>query len=115
MTQVCSVFGQLLQLFSRGEFARAVKQHKAEKHAKGFTCWGQFVAMMLCQVANLKSLREVVLVLASCEAPLKQFIADWTKVRTPRGDEKMPRFGKLLSSQEIDHLVAYLRFMKDHK
>ena len=72
MTQVCSVFAQLFQLFSRGDFARAVKEHKAEKHAKGFTCWGQFVAMMLCQVANLKSIREVVLVLASCEAPLKQ-------------------------------------------
>jgi Transposase DDE domain/Domain of unknown function (DUF4372) len=72
MTQVCSVFAQLLQLFSRGDFARAVKKHGAERHAKGFTSWGQFVAMMLCQVANLKSIREVVLVLASCESPLKQ-------------------------------------------
>ncbi|MGE5486613.1 MAG: IS4 family transposase [bacterium] len=71
MTQVCSVFSQLLQLFSRGEFERAVKQHSAERHAKGFTCWGQFVAMLFCQVAQLKSLREVCLGLASCEAPLK--------------------------------------------
>ena len=46
MTQVCSVFSQLLQLFSRGEFAQAVKKHSAERHAKGFTCWGQFVAML---------------------------------------------------------------------
>lgn len=71
MTQVCSVFSQLLQLFSRGEFARAVKKHSAERHAKGFTCWGQFVAMLFCQVAQLKSLREVCMGLASCEAPLK--------------------------------------------
>ena len=71
MTQVCSVFSQLLQLFSRGEFARAVKEHKAERNAKGFTCWGQFVAMLFCQVAQLKSLREVCMGLASCEAPLK--------------------------------------------
>ena len=71
MIQVCSVFSQLLQLFSRGEFARAVKQHSAERHAKGFTCWGQFVAMLFCQVAQLKSLREVCMGLASCEAPLK--------------------------------------------
>lgn len=71
MTQVCSVFSQLLQLFSRGEFARAVKQHSAERNAKGFTCWGQFVAMLFCQVAQLKSLREVCMGLASCEAPLK--------------------------------------------
>ncbi len=71
MTQVCSVFSQLLQLFSRGEFARAVKQHSAERNAKGFTCWGQFVAMLFCQVAQLKSLREVCMGLAGCEAPLK--------------------------------------------
>ena len=71
MTQVCSVFSQLLQVFSRGEFARAVKQHSAERNAKGFTCWGQFVAMLFCQVAQLQSLREVCMGLASCEAPLK--------------------------------------------
>lgn len=71
MTQVCSVFSQLLQLFSRGEFGRAVKKHSAERHAKGFTCWGQFVAMLFCQVAQLKSLREVCMGLAGCEAPLK--------------------------------------------
>ena len=71
MTQVCSVFSQLLQLFSRGEFGRAVKHHGAERKAKGFTCWGQFVAMLFCQVAQMKSLREVCLGLACCEAPLK--------------------------------------------
>jgi hypothetical protein len=71
VTQVCSVFSQLLQLFPHREFARAVKEHKAERHAKGFTCWGQFVAMLFCQVAQLKSLREVCMGLASCESPLK--------------------------------------------
>lgn len=71
MTQVSSAFSQLLQLFSRGEFARAVREHSAERHAKGFTCWGQFVAMLFCQLAHLKSLREVCMGLASCEAPLK--------------------------------------------
>jgi hypothetical protein len=71
VTQVCSVFSQLLQLFSRREFERAVKQHSAERHAKGFTCWGQFVAMLFCQVAQLKSLREVCMGLAGCAAPLK--------------------------------------------
>ena len=40
MIQVCSVFSQLLQLFSRGEFTRAVKKHSAERHAKGFTSLG---------------------------------------------------------------------------
>jgi uncharacterized protein DUF4372 len=49
MNRVCSIFSQLLQLFSRVEFEAAVRKHKAERHARGFTCWGQFVAMLFCQ------------------------------------------------------------------
>ena len=45
MLQVCSVYSQLLQLFSRGQFARAVKHHEAERNAKGFSSWEQFVAI----------------------------------------------------------------------
>jgi Domain of unknown function (DUF4372) len=71
MTQVCSVYSQLLQLFPRGQFANAVKQHQAEFSAKEFTCWEQFVAMLVCQVAHLNSLREVCLGLAGFESPLK--------------------------------------------
>src|SRR6202012_963549 len=71
MLQVCSVYSQLLQLFSRGEFARAVKHHQAERHAKGFSSWEQFVAMLFCQLAHLNSLREVCLGLASWESPRK--------------------------------------------
>ena len=71
MLQVCSVYSQLLQLFSRGEFARAVKHHQAERNAKGFSSWEQFVAMLFCRLAHLNSLREVCMGLASCESPLK--------------------------------------------
>lgn len=71
MLQVCSVYSQLLQLFSRREFARAVKHHQAERNAKGFSSWEQFVAMLFCQLAHLNSLREVCMGLASCESPLK--------------------------------------------
>ena len=46
MNQVCSIFSQVLKLFSRGDFEKAVKEHKAERHARGFTSWGQFVAML---------------------------------------------------------------------
>jgi Domain of unknown function (DUF4372) len=35
--KVCSIFSQVLKLFSRGEFEKAVKEHKAERHARGFT------------------------------------------------------------------------------
>jgi hypothetical protein len=66
----CSIFNQLLQLFPRYEFERAVKDTKAERHARGFTCWGQFVAMLFCQLGRAHSLREIVGGLASCEGRL---------------------------------------------
>jgi len=65
-----SVFSQLLQLFSRVEFQRAVQAHRAERHARGFTCWGQFVAMLFCQLGRAKSLREICGGLACCEGKL---------------------------------------------
>jgi hypothetical protein len=38
--KVCSIFSQISKLFSRGGFEQAVKQHKTERHARGFTSWG---------------------------------------------------------------------------
>jgi hypothetical protein len=63
---VASLFGQLLHHFPRTEFARLVKEHGAEKHAKGFTCWTQFVAMLFCQLARADSLREICNGLSCC-------------------------------------------------
>lgn len=65
-----SLFSQVLSLIDRNQFVIAVKELKAEKHAKGFTCWGQFVAMLFCQSAQAKSLREIVQGLRSCEGKL---------------------------------------------
>jgi len=52
MNRVCCIFSQLLQLFSRVEFEAAVQQHKAERHARGFTCWGQFLAMRVLSIGS---------------------------------------------------------------
>ncbi len=71
MNRFCSIFSQLLQLFSRIEFYQAVKETKAERHARGFTCWGQFVAMLFCQLGRAHSLREITGGLRSCEGKLK--------------------------------------------
>jgi hypothetical protein len=68
--KVCSIFSQVLKLFSRGEFEKAVKEHQAERHARGFTSWGQFVAMLFCQVGRAHSLREICGGLACCEGQL---------------------------------------------
>lgn len=67
MTAVCSIFSQLLKLFPRTEFEKFVWEHRAERHARGFSCWGQFVAMLFCQLARAHSLREICQGLAACE------------------------------------------------
>jgi hypothetical protein len=59
MVQVASLFNQLLHHFPRLEFAALVKKHKAERAAKGFDCWTQFVAMLFCQLGHADSLREI--------------------------------------------------------
>lgn len=71
MNRVCSIFSQLLQLFPRTEFELSVRRHKAERHARGFTSWGQFVAMLFCQLGRAQSLREICGGLAACEGKLK--------------------------------------------
>lgn len=71
MNRVCSIFSQLLQLFPRVEFEKAVKEHQAERHARGFTCWGQFVAMLFCHLGKAQSLREICGGLAASEGKLR--------------------------------------------
>ena len=70
MNRVMSVFSQILQLFSRLEFEKAVKATQAERHARGFASWSQFVAMLFCQLGRAKSLREICGGLACCEGKL---------------------------------------------
>jgi hypothetical protein len=66
-----SIFCRLLQLFPRLEFEQSVKKHRSDYAAKGFSSWGQFVAMLFCQFARTHSLREICGGLASCEGKLK--------------------------------------------
>lgn len=71
MNRVCSIFAQILQLFPRDKFQLAVERHKTEREAKGFSSWGQFVAMMFCQLAGARSLREICQGLAASEGKLR--------------------------------------------
>jgi hypothetical protein len=71
MQRFSSIFSQLLQLFPRLEFEEAVRKHNSDYAAKGFSSWGQFVAMLFCQFGRAHSLREICGGLASCEGKLK--------------------------------------------
>lgn len=66
MVRSASLFSQLLQHFPRTEFDRLAREHGAERGAKGFTCWQQFVAMVFCHLAHADSLREICNGLACC-------------------------------------------------
>jgi hypothetical protein len=70
MKRFCSILNQLLQIFPRTEFEKAVRETHAERHARGFRCWDQFVAMMFCHLADANSLREICGGLASSEGRL---------------------------------------------
>ena len=67
MVRFHSIFCQLLSLFSRYEFQNAVHEHEGERHARGISCWDQFVAMLFCHLAKAKSLREIIGGMASQE------------------------------------------------
>ncbi|MBF0558859.1 MAG: IS4 family transposase [Nitrospirae bacterium] len=71
MNKFSSIFGQIVKLFSKQDFYEAVAESKAEKGAKGFTCWQQFVGMLFCQLGQAHSLREICGGLASCLGKLK--------------------------------------------
>jgi hypothetical protein len=59
MVRVASCFAQVLELIDRWGFGRAVRELDAERGAKGFRCWDQFVAMLFCQLGSAHSLREI--------------------------------------------------------
>jgi hypothetical protein len=71
MNRFCSIFSQLLQLFPRIDFEALVRKTQAERHARGFACWAQLVAMLFCQLGRAHSLREIIGGLRSCEGKLK--------------------------------------------
>lgn len=66
-----SLFSQLLSLIDRSRFARLVRETGSEHRSKGFASWDQFVAMLFCQLAQARSLREINAGLSSCEGKLK--------------------------------------------
>jgi hypothetical protein len=71
MVRHASLFSQLIAFFSRNKFKNLVLEHKTERYSKGFKSWDQFVAMLFCQVAQAKSLREISGGLACCMGKLR--------------------------------------------
>jgi uncharacterized protein DUF4372/DDE family transposase len=71
MVRHVSLFSQLVALFSRQKFYELVFRHRSERYSKGFGSWDHFIAMLFCQLAQAKSLREICGGLACCMGKLK--------------------------------------------
>jgi len=82
MVTVASCFAEILALIDRADFARAVRQHAAERAAKGFSCWDHFVAMLFCQMGGAHSLREICGGLATALGKLVHLGVRWTPTRS---------------------------------
>lgn len=54
-----TILGQMLKMFSRYEFQESVLETQSEYHARGFTSWNHFVAMLFGQLSGQDSLRTI--------------------------------------------------------
>jgi len=53
------IFSQLLDLFSRHEFAKCVDRYEGNRRVRAFSCWDQYLAMLFAQLTYRESLRDV--------------------------------------------------------
>jgi hypothetical protein len=70
VNRFCSLFSQILKFIPRVDFEGEVRKLNAERHARGVSCWQQFVSMIFCQLGRAHSLREIEQGLRSCEGKL---------------------------------------------
>ena len=65
-----TILGQMLKMFPRYEFQKAVSETKTEYHSRGFSSWNHFVAMLFGQLSGQDSLRGIEAGLATQGASL---------------------------------------------
>lgn len=59
MAHTPTVLSQMLRIFSRHDFEKLVREHKAEYHARGNKSWSHFATMLFGQLAGQDSLRGI--------------------------------------------------------
>lgn len=64
------VFAQLIAILPKYEFAKCVARYGGERYVKSFSCWTQFLAMMLGQLTRRESLRETIVCLEAHDSKL---------------------------------------------
>jgi len=102
MVRNASLFCQILEFFPRGRFQALVREYGVERSAKGFTSWSQFVSMLFCQLAQMKSLREICNGLTSCMGKVRHL-----------GIQEAPCRSTLAYANEHRHWAFFEALFKD--
>jgi Domain of unknown function (DUF4372) len=84
MVRHASLLSQMITLFSRQKFYELVFRHNSERYCKGFNTWDHFVAMLFCQSAQTKSLREICGGMACCMGKLRHLGMKLMEVEVPK-------------------------------
>ena len=58
MTKI-TLFAQIIQRLDRSIFNKLAKEHKTDKHQKGFDSWSHLVSMLFCHFGKSQSLRDI--------------------------------------------------------
>jgi hypothetical protein len=106
----------LLQLFPRSEFEIAVKKHKSDYSAKGFSSWAQFVAMEFCQFGRAHSHREICGGLARREGKLTHLgVSDAPKRSTLSYAKDLVVFFRSQATPDSEHFFRIVEIWDEEK
>ena len=95
MSTVCSIFSPVLKPIPCGDFDAAVRQHQAERNARGFTSWGRLAAMLFCRLGSVTSLRDITNGLAARAGRLRHLGLPAAPKRSTPADANSHRPGAL--------------------
>ncbi len=65
-----TVFAQLIDYLPSYEFQKCVARYRGDSHGRGFSCWGQYLAMAFAQLTYRESLRDIEACLRSMSGKL---------------------------------------------
>lgn len=59
MQEKCTIIGKILKAIDRRKFKKIVDKYKGDYYTKTLSCWEQFIAILLGQITNSNSLRDI--------------------------------------------------------
>ena len=107
MFNVKYVFAQLVAFLNRSKFNRIVAKYEGYKYVKHFTFWNQLLAMMLGQLFNRASLRDLITILEAHNSKCYHF--GLGKIYPEPTGPMQTRIGITLSLRSSHYMIAEAR------